>query len=582
MLAYPTQADAGPADHAHTDAAALCLLVVDDIDDNRQLLKTILEKAGHRVLLAKDGAEAVAVYQTQRPDMILMDVMMPVMDGYEAARLIKAQAGRRFVPIIFVTALTDDWQLAKCLEMGGDDFIVKPISQVVLKAKLFAMRRLRALYGEYECQQWELQALHDRLRYEHEVAEHVFARIIGNTAFNVANIQYELSPMAIVNGDLILAMTTPAGDQLVLLGDFAGHGLAAAIGAIPVSTIFRAMAAKGFAIDDIVAEVNRKLHEHLPTGQFLAACLLEWNPRAATLRIWNGGVPDVLIVSGDGGPLVRAPSRNLPLGVVDDAEFAANIEVHRVKESDRIIAYSDGLIEARNTQGEMFGQERLERLINDKRVRGGLFAEIRDAVRQFRGDEPQNDDVTLIEIHCDRQLLGDKNGEQKIMSAQPLRNATCKMHFNLRPRELVDFDPLAVVTSLVNCVPAFKSHQSSLYIIIVELYMNALDHGVLKMDGSLKRSSEGFSRYYVERKEHLVNLTEGWIKIDIEYLAEGEGGEVLVGVTDSGDGFDPAAVPLVEAAGDQVQGRGMGLVRALCESVMYNERGNVVKAVYRW
>lgn len=99
--------------------------------------------------------------------------------------------------------------------------------------------------------------------------------------------------------------------------------------------------------------------------------------------------------------------------MVGDAEFAANIEVHRVKESDRIIAYSDGLIEARNTQGEMFGQERLERLINDKRVRGGLFAEIRDAVRQFRGEEPQNDDVTLIEIRCDRQLLGDQSGEQK-------------------------------------------------------------------------------------------------------------------------------------------------------------------------
>lgn len=113
-------------------------------------------------------------------------------------------------------------------------------------------------------------------------------------------------------------------------------------------------------------------------------------------------------------------------------------------------------------------------------------------------------------IHCDRQLLGDKNGEQKIISAQPLRSATCKMHFNLRPRELADFDPLAVVTSLVNCVPAFKSHQSSLYIIIAELYMNALDHGVLKMDGSLKQS-EGFFRYYVERKERLVNLTEGWI-----------------------------------------------------------------------
>lgn len=561
---------------------ALCLLVVDDAEDNRLLLKAILERAGHRVLLAANGAEAVAVCQAQQPAMVLLDVMMPVMDGYEAARLIKAQAGRRFVPILFLTALTDDRQLAKCLEVGGDDFIVKPINQVVLKAKLLAMQRLRALYGEYECQQWELQALHDRLRYEHEVAEHVFARIVGNTAFDVPNIEYELSPMAIVNGDLILVMTTPAGDQLVLLGDFAGHGLSAAIGAIPASTIFRTMAAKGLAIETIVAEINHKLHEHLPTGQFLAACLLEWSPRAATLRVWNGGVPDVLIVAADGSPIVRAASRNLPLGVVGPAEFATDIDVYGVKEGDRIIAYSDGLIEARNNEGDMFGQERLERLMAAHRAHGGLFAKIRDAVREFRGEEPQNDDITLIEMLCDRRLLEGQTGEEQTMDVQLPHSTACKINLNLGAQELAAFDPLTLVVALVNCVPALKNHQSSLYVVLVELYMNALDHGVLRMDSSLKKTPEGFSRYYAEREPRLAQLSEGWINIDVDYCAAAEGGQVLIDMTDSGSGFDPVAVPSVEKIGGQPQGRGIILVRALCESVMYNERGNAVKAVYRW
>lgn len=566
-----------------TDAPIpLRLLVVDDAEDNRLLLKAILEKAGHQVLVAANGAEAVAVCHAEQPAMVLLDVMMPVMDGYEAAYLIKAQAGRRFVPILFLTALTDDRQLAKCLEMGGDDFIVKPINQVVLKAKLLAMQRLRALYGEYERQQRELQALHDRLRYEHEVAEHVFARIVGNTAFNVANIKYELSPMAIVNGDLILVMTTPAGDQLVLLGDFAGHGLSAAIGAIPASTIFRAMAAKGLSIEVIVAEINHKLHEHLPTGQFLAACLLEWSPRAATLRVWNGGVPDVLIVAADGSPIVRARSRNLPLGVAGPAEFAADVEVHGVKEGDRIIVYSDGLIEARDEQGEMFGQERLERLVAAHRAHDGLFAKIRDAVRDFRGEAPQNDDITLIEMSCDRRLLEGQNGEEQTMGVQPPHSTACRINLNLDARELAVFDPLTLVLALVNCVPALKNHQSSLYLVLVELYMNALDHGVLRMDSSLKKTPEGFSRYYAEREPRLAQLSEGWIHIDMECCASVDGGQVLIGVTDSGSGFDPVAVPSVEKIGGQPQGRGIILVRALCESVMYNERGNAVKAVYRW
>lgn len=278
--------DDARADLARSEAAGgILVLVVDDIEDNRLLLKAILERAGCRVLQAKSGAEAVAVYEAEDPDIILMDVMMPDMDGVDATRRIKSHARYGFVPIIFITALTDERQLANCLEAGGDDFIVKPINRTILKAKLFAMQRLRGIYRKYHRQQQELQALHERLRHEHEVAEHVFTRIIGKPAFDVANIQYKLSPLAIANGDLVLTMMTPSGDQLVLLGDFAGHGLSAAIGAIPVSDIFRTMAAKGFGITAIAAEINRKLHLNLPTGQFLAACLLEWTPRAGTVRL---------------------------------------------------------------------------------------------------------------------------------------------------------------------------------------------------------------------------------------------------------------------------------------------------------
>src|SRR3569623_773006 len=178
------------------------------------------------------------------------------------------------------------------------------------------------------------------------------------------------------------------------------------------------MAAKGLAIEASVAEITHKLHEHLPTGQFLAAGLLEWSPRAATLRVWNGGVPDVLIVPADGSPIVRAASRKLPHGVVGPADFATDIDVYGVKEGDRIIAYSDGLIEARNNQGDMFGQERLERLMAAHRAHGGLFALLRDAVRDFRGAEPQTDDITLIELLCDRRLLEGQTGEEQTMDVQ--------------------------------------------------------------------------------------------------------------------------------------------------------------------
>ena len=110
-----------PAIPAHS-----CVLVVDDDDTNRLVLEALLSDAGHRVIEARHGAEAVELYRQHRPDAVLMDVMMPVMDGYEASRRIRALAGRHFVPIIFLTALSDDKSLARCIEAGGSDFLTKP------------------------------------------------------------------------------------------------------------------------------------------------------------------------------------------------------------------------------------------------------------------------------------------------------------------------------------------------------------------------------------------------------------------------------------------------------------------------
>ena len=98
---------------------------------NLMVLQAILEHDGHRVLTADNGQEAVERFQAESPDVVLMDVMMPVMDGYEATRRIKAGCGERFVPVIFLTALTDEHALALCIEAGGDDFLTKPYNRVI-------------------------------------------------------------------------------------------------------------------------------------------------------------------------------------------------------------------------------------------------------------------------------------------------------------------------------------------------------------------------------------------------------------------------------------------------------------------
>ncbi|KAB0532941.1 response regulator transcription factor, partial [Pseudomonas palleroniana] len=145
----------------------------------------------------------------QRPHLVLMDAMMPVMDGFEAAQKIKQLAGDQLVPIIFLTSLTEGEALARCVEAGGDDFLAKPYNQVILAAKIKAMDRLRRLQATVVEQRDQIARHHDYLLNEQRVAKAVFDKIAHSGCLSAPNIRYLQSPYALFNGDLLLAAFNP-------------------------------------------------------------------------------------------------------------------------------------------------------------------------------------------------------------------------------------------------------------------------------------------------------------------------------------------------------------------------------------
>ncbi|MBF0418548.1 MAG: response regulator, partial [Magnetococcales bacterium] len=124
------------------------ILIVDDDRINSTILNRLLARDGHSVVIASDGVAGVEVFHREQPDLVLMDIRMPRMNGYEAAREIKRLAANRFVPIIFLTAVTDEDSLVQCIDAGGDDFLTKPFNRTILQAKIDAMERIRQLHGE--------------------------------------------------------------------------------------------------------------------------------------------------------------------------------------------------------------------------------------------------------------------------------------------------------------------------------------------------------------------------------------------------------------------------------------------------
>ncbi|ROR35155.1 ATP-binding SpoIIE family protein phosphatase [Inmirania thermothiophila] len=549
------------------------ILIADDDRTNRLLLAAQLRRDGWDVVTAQDGREAVLVYEAEQPDLVLMDVLMPVMDGYEATRRIKERASERFVPVIFLTALDDDETLAQAIEAGGDDVLTKPFSRFALLRKITAFARMRQLHATVQAQRDEL-AMHQRhLEREQELAERIFSGILHPGRIELPQVRFHVSPQSVFNGDLVLAARRPNGGLHLLVGDFTGHGLSAAIGALPVSGIFHGMTEKGFDLPDIVEELHRKLQALLPVEIFLAATLIAVDARGRRVAVWNGGLPDVLLVRGSGA-VERFPSRHLPLGVGGAARWAPVPEVGALEEGDRLYAYTDGVVEAVGAGGEAFGEQR----VVDALAAGGGLDALREALERFRGGRPQRDDLTMVEFVADGAL-------GPLAEAPPAAQGLglpWSMRVELDADALRRLDPVPRLVDAAVEVLGLHTHRVRLYVVLAELFANALEHGLLRLDSGLKADAEGFARYYRAREAGLAGLTEGRIVVAMRHEAAPDGGVLEITVEDSGPGFEPARAEGLPDDPHRLAGRGIALVRALCEAVRYEDGGRRVVARYRW
>jgi CheY-like chemotaxis protein len=558
---------------------SLCILIADDNDSDRLLLSTIVVRQGHRVLCAANGAEALAMFEAERPQLVLMDALMPVMDGLEAARRIKRMAGESLVPIIFLTSLTEGEALARCLDAGGDDFIAKPYNQAVLTAKIKAMNRLRLLQ-ETVLSQRDLIARHnDYLLNEQRVAKEVFDQVAHSGCLDAPNIRYLQSPYALFNGDLLLASYTPAGHMHLLLGDFTGHGLPAAVGAMPLAEVFYGMTAKGFGVAETLREMNAKLKRILPVDMFCCAAMVCINFKRRQFEIWNGGLPDGYLLSDDTNERIALVSRHLPLGVLDSSIFDDQTEVYPFALGDRVFLLSDGVIDTVDRNDQLFGAGRLQEVLTANEQPQLLITEIQEALNDF-GGRPR-DDVSMVEImSVDQAELGPQTVTYSDSgTSTPLDwSAT----FEFRAGTLRRFNPLPYLLQLLLEVHGLRSQSGALYSVLSELYSNALEHGVLGLDSSQKNNAAGFTRYYQQRAQRLAGLDEGFIRIHLQVTPVQDGGRLSLQVEDSGSGFKVDTILALPPVVDELYGRGLALVRELSEKAWWSADGRTAHVEFSW
>lgn len=559
----------------------LTILIADDNPTDRALLKTILSRFGHNVIVAVDGQDAIDKFNPDTIQLVCLDIKMPHKNGWDAALEIQSIAGEKFVPIIFLSGVSDPVALSNCVKVGGADFISKPYSPALITAKLNAIVQLLVMQKTLEEQRDKLARYNEKLLHEQEVAKIVYENITNSNCLKDAALSTMHYGTNTFNGDVILAAYKPNGGMHLLLGDFTGHGLSAAIGALPLADIFFDWTKKGFLMRQIIPEINARLKSVLPSNVFCSAAFIDVKVNNKSVEVWNGGLPDLLFFSEKQSTPTRLVSKNLPLGVLSPDVFECQIDMMSFTPGDRLLAFSDGVYEALDASGNMFYDTVLKPLYN-----GGVKAEdsMEWLATQLRDEGVLNhihDDISCLGVRLDTSI-GIDSSVDEVSPAHDEAPADFSFEYVLNADSLRNTDPLPYVLQIITTVPGLSRYASQIFMILSELYSNALEHGVLKLSSTKKHSSDGFSLYYEERERSLAALKEGSVKISVKVTSDKNDRVLILYVEDSGEGFDFSSVNYDIANTELLYNRGLALLDQLCHKLEFSKGGRAVSAHYHW
>ncbi|KPA12689.1 chemotaxis protein CheY [Candidatus Magnetomorum sp. HK-1] len=419
--------------------------------------------------------------------------------------------------------------------------------------------------------------LFNKLKYEYNIASAILSKVMKQTTQEFSHVKFLRASMEVVCGDLSLAFNKPSGGLYAFIGDFTGHGLSAAIGAVPIVDLLIDMTNQNCSINDILFAMNQKIKDTMPTGKFLAASIMEYSYITGVLKLWNGGNPDIIIV-GPEGIKKRFPSNNLPLGVLDSNSLDFTLEEFQTEPYDRVYAYSDGIIETFNEKEEIFGIERFEQVLTELKDPKQSIEEITQAIDTFRGDIEQQDDVTLIELTC----IPGTDIEMKDISDDYHNFKGCNVKIKLDSTHLQSMNVSEYLIQIIEQNPLFLPHKESIFVILQELVSNSLDYGLLKLDPKMKKSLEGYEAFFTRRQKALDDLKNGWIHIELEVFPEPDAKKIIIQIEDSGNGFNFHKILTNLEDNVSFSGRGLSLIKSLCHEMHFYDNGNRIRVICKF
>lgn len=371
------------------------ILVVSQSDKTNSTLENVVSDIGFYPIMMENGEQALRVFDNSLLSYVIVDANLQNLTSAEFVASIREQASDRNIPIIVLASDCNENKLSDCADAGCDDFIFSPFNAFSVNARITSLEQMRDL----------------KYLYKDSIDEQLFAKRILDNALEERSIEFEdiallSQSKSVFSGDLFLTARHPDGSLNILLADFTGHGLSAAIGALPVADVFNAMTQKGFDLGYILENINSKLSTLLPTSMFLACSALNISNDLKCVKVWNGGMPDIYIREKETGQIThKIESTHIPLGIDEEILNRFNLRVINISPGDQLILYSDGLTDAMDAGNDMFGHHRLDQCLQMNKKEESIFTTLVDSFGEFCGDVKPLDDVTLAYIPCTTSLM---------------------------------------------------------------------------------------------------------------------------------------------------------------------------------
>jgi phosphoserine phosphatase RsbU/P len=368
------------------------VLIVDDVKANVDVLVEAL-RDDYKLSVALDGEKALAAVAKSPPDLVLLDIVMPGIDGYEVCRRLRAAEATRELPVMFLSSLEDVKDKTRGFEVGGNDYLTKPFEMLEVKARVRSLLKARA-YAE------AVRAAAERdLRIAREIQMGLLpADLPGRTRGTGLDVHALLEPAQQVGGDLYEVLRLDEARVLVALGDVSGKGIPAALFMAVTMTLLRSMARQCATPDEILRRVNDELLEQNPRGMFVTLQCLILEPASGRVTCASAGHHQAALVTPGQPPRFVFSASGRVLGLMPDNQIPA--ETLTLDPGQTLVLFTDGVSEAYDPGQELFGEERLLAHLaatpgrDAKQTAEGIL----EAVRRHAAGARQSDDITVVSI----------------------------------------------------------------------------------------------------------------------------------------------------------------------------------------